>query len=85
MVVVITQRKAIYPKADPREDGLVDWKDAAPEAEFIFRGGCTLLIEGQILGNPKGLGRLGAVGARDGAVPVDKMKYADGRPGGFVF
>src|SRR2546425_2536086 len=42
-----------------------------------------LLIEGQILGNPKGLGRLGAVGSRDGSVDPDKMMYKDGRPGGF--
>src|SRR5207247_9832517 len=42
-----------------------------------------LLVEGKILGNPKGLGRLGAVGARDGSVPADTMMYKDGRPGGF--
>jgi len=41
-----------------------------------------LLVDGRFLGNPKGLGRLGAVGARDGSVPADTVKYADGCPGG---
>src|SRR5438876_2155245 len=41
-----------------------------------------LLVEGKSLGSQKGLGLLGAIGARDGSVS-DDMKYVDGRPGGF--
>ena len=59
------------------------YRERAPRMVLDDNGKERLLIEGQILGNPKGLGRLGAVGARDGTVPADTMKYADGRPGGF--
>src|SRR5207245_3977327 len=59
------------------------YRERAPRMVLDDNGKERLLIEGQILGKPKGLGRLGAVGARDGTVPADTMKYADGRPGGF--
>ena len=59
------------------------YRERAPRMIIDDNGKERLLVEGQILGNPKGLGRLGAVGARDGSVPADTMKYADGRPGGF--
>src|SRR5713101_9877109 len=42
-----------------------------------------LSIEGRVLGNPRGLGSLGAVGTRQGAVAADTLKYAEGRKGGF--
>jgi predicted TIM-barrel fold metal-dependent hydrolase len=59
------------------------YRERAPRMILDDNGKERLLLEGQILGNPKGLGRLGAVGARDGSVPADTMKYAEGRPGGF--
>src|SRR6266850_8042691 len=59
------------------------FRERAPRMVLDDNGKERLLLEGQILGNPKGLGRLGGVGARDGSVNTDTMKYADGRPGGF--
>ena len=47
------------------------YRERAPRMVLDDNGKERLLIEGQILGNPKGLGRLGAVGARDGTVPAD--------------
>ena len=55
----------------------------APRVIIDANGKERLEVEGQLVGNPKGLGRLGGVGARDGSVNPDNMKYADGRPGGF--
>src|SRR6266571_8941774 len=59
------------------------YREHAPRLIIGDNGKERLLVEGKILGNPKGLGRLGAVGARDGSVPADTMMYKDGRPGGF--
>src|SRR5256712_13557091 len=59
------------------------YRERAPRVFLDDNGKERLSIEGKVLGNPKGLGRLGAVGARDGSVPADTMMYADGRPGGF--
>src|SRR5437773_10231844 len=59
------------------------YRERAPRLIIGDNGKERLLVEGQVLGNPKGLGRLGAVGARDGSVRDDLMKYADGRAGGF--
>jgi len=59
------------------------YRARAPRVIIDANGKERLEIEGQLVGNPKGLGRLGGVGARDGSVDPDKMKYADGRPGGF--
>jgi hypothetical protein len=50
---------------------------------IIDANGKERLDRGSDVGNPKGLGRLGGVGARDGSVNTDLMKYEDGRPGGF--
>jgi len=43
-------------------------REHAPRLIIDDNGKERLLLEGQILGNPKGLGRLGGVGARDGSV-----------------
>ena len=59
------------------------YRERAPRMILDDNGKERLFLEGQLLGNPKGLGRLGGVGARDGSVAVDTMKYAEGRPGGF--
>src|SRR5262249_57553449 len=42
-----------------------------------------VVIEGRMLGSKKGLGLLGGIGARQGDVADDTMKYVDGRKGGF--
>ena len=49
------------------------YRERAPRLIIGDNGKERLLVEGKILGNPKGLGRLGAVGARDGSVPADTM------------
>src|SRR5438876_9943920 len=51
------------------------YRERAPRLIIGDNGKERLLVEGKILGNPKGLGRLGAVGARDGSVPADTMMY----------
>jgi hypothetical protein len=43
-----------------------------------------LVIEEQVVGDgQRGIGRIGAVGARQGVVEADTMAYKDGKPGGF--
>ena len=42
-----------------------------------------LKVEGKLLGNPRGIGSLGSVGVRQGAVKPDNLKYAEGKKGGF--
>ncbi len=42
-----------------------------------------LKIDGKAFGGKKGLGTLGAIGARDGIVLDDNLAYEEGRPGGF--
>ena len=59
------------------------YRDQGPKIHLDENGKERLLLEGKILGNPKGLGRLGAIGARQGAVSDDTMTYLDGRRGGF--
>jgi predicted TIM-barrel fold metal-dependent hydrolase len=40
-------------------------------------------VENKLLGTKKGISRIGAIGARQGVVSADTMKYVDGRKGGF--
>src|SRR5258708_20062850 len=42
-----------------------------------------LSVDGKLLGNPRGIGSLGSVGVRQGAVKLDSLKYAEGKKGGF--
>jgi predicted TIM-barrel fold metal-dependent hydrolase len=42
-----------------------------------------LLVEEQVLGSQQGMGGIGGVGARQGVVSSETMKYEEGRPGGF--
>src|SRR5262247_779422 len=56
------------------------FRDRAPRLIIDKDGKERLLVEGQVLGSPKGLG---AIGARQGAVSDVTMKYVEGRPGGF--
>src|SRR5262245_40521970 len=59
------------------------YRDRAPRLIIDKDGKERLLVEGQVLGSPKGLGVIGAIGARQGAVSDVTMKYVEGRPGGF--
>src|SRR5712691_6925281 len=59
------------------------YRGRAPRLIIDTDGKERLLIEGKVLGSPKGMGVIGAIGARDGAVPEATMKYVDGRKGGF--
>src|SRR5439155_1166793 len=54
----------------------------APRMFVDTDGKDRLNIDGKIIGGPRGLGRLGGIGLRDGRVPED-MKYVEGRKGGF--
>jgi predicted TIM-barrel fold metal-dependent hydrolase len=58
------------------------YRERAPRLIVDTDGKERLLIEGKIYGSHKGLGLLGAIGARQGAVS-EAMKYVEGRKGGF--
>lgn len=67
------------------------YRDQAPELIVDDKGKERFLVEGKLLGPPKGLGLIGAIGLReciDGKwhhakhVPVN-MEYTEGRKGGF--
>lgn len=58
------------------------YRDRVPQLVVDTDGKERLLIEGRILGGARGLGFAGAIGARQGAAPVD-IKYVEGRKGGF--
>ena len=60
-----------------------DFRDRAPRLIVDTDGKERLLVEGRILGSPKGLGALGGVGTRQGTVDDNTMKYIEGRKGGF--
>lgn len=53
------------------------YRDRAPRLFVDTDGKERLLVEGRKLGSPKGLGLLGAIGARQGTVS-DTMKYVEG-------
>ena len=59
------------------------YRDRAPRLIIDKDGKERLLIEDKILGSPKGLGVIGAIGSRQGAVADATMKYVEGRPAGF--
>ena len=59
------------------------YRERAPRMIVDTDGKERLLIEGKVLGSKKGLGLLGAIGARQGDVSDLTMKYVDGRKGGF--
>jgi uncharacterized protein len=58
-------------------------RERAPRMIVDTDGKERLLIEGKVYGSPKGLGILGGIGAREGSVPEETMKYVEGRKGGF--
>jgi len=49
LVVVLTQRKPVYPEEVAKNpDGTTPWEGVSPPPLFMFRGGCTLLIDPEI-------------------------------------
>lgn len=58
------------------------YRDRAPRMFMDTDGKERLNVDGKIIGGPRGLGRLGGIGLRDGRVPED-LKYEEGRKGGF--
>src|SRR5713101_6238151 len=57
--------------------------DRRPRFVIDENGKERLSVEGKLLGNPRGIGSLGAVGVRQGTVKLDSLKYAEGKKGGF--
>ena len=58
------------------------FRDRGPRLFVDDSGVERLRLEGKVFGPPKGLGRLGAIGLRQGAMP-ETIKYEEGRKGGF--
>jgi hypothetical protein len=59
-------------------------KKAFRNSLLIDAGKERLVIEEQVVGDgQRSIGRIGAVGARQGVVEADTMAYKDGKPGGF--
>src|SRR5262249_15109393 len=59
------------------------YRERAPRMIVDTDGKERLLVEGKILGSPKGLGLIGGLGAPPATVDDVTMKYVEGRPGGF--
>ena len=59
------------------------FRDRAPKLVIDKDGKERLLVEEQVLGSQQGMGGIGGVGARQGAVSAETMSYEEGRPGGF--
>ena len=64
--------------------GVMDpaYRERAPRMIVDTDGKERLLVEGQVLGSPKGLGIIGGIGLRHGKAS-ETMKYVEGRQGGF--
>src|SRR5215813_11074743 len=58
------------------------YRDRAPQLFVDHDGKERLRVEDQVIGGPRGLGLIGAIGARHGGIP-EQMRYVDGRKGGF--
>ena len=59
------------------------FRDRAPRLFIDEDGKERLRIDGMTFGGRRGLGTLGAIGARDGVVCDDTMTYREGKKGGF--
>src|ERR1051326_351201 len=59
------------------------FRERRPRFVIDENGKERLSVEGKLLGNPRGIGSLGAVGVRQGDVKLDSLKYAEGKKGGF--
>ena len=61
-----------------------NFRDRAPRIVKGGNGKERLVIEEHTVGTAqRGIGSIGAVGARQGVVAADTMEYKDGKPGGF--
>ena len=60
-----------------------EFRERRPRFVIDDNGKERLTVEGKLLGNPRGIGSLGSVGARQGIVKAGTLKYAEGRKGGF--
>src|SRR3989475_1860368 len=60
-----------------------EFRERRPRFVIDDNGKERLSVEGKLLGNPRGIGSLGSVGARQGIVEAGTLKYAEGRRGGF--
>ena len=63
-------------------DAYIDpaFRDRAPQLFVDTDGKERLRVEDKVLGGPTGLGVAGAIGARQGAAPVN-IKYCEGKAG----
>ena len=59
------------------------YRDRGPRLFVDTDGKERLRVEDKVLGSPKGLGLIGAIGARQGVVSDTTIKYVEGRRGGF--
>jgi uncharacterized protein len=60
------------------------YRDRAPRLVTNNQGRQQLQVDTALLGSAeRGLGAIGAIGARDGHVIADGFEYSQGRPGGF--
>src|SRR5437660_5308418 len=53
------------------------FRERRPRFVIDENGKERLGVEGKLLGNPRGIGSLGSVGVRQGAVQLDSLKYAE--------
>src|SRR4030088_3762416 len=60
-----------------------EFRERRPRFVIDENGKERLSVEAKLLGNPRGIGSLGAVGVRQGTVKLDSLKYAEGKKGGF--
>jgi len=58
------------------------YHDRAPRLFVDHDGKERLRVEDRVIGGPKGLGQIGAIGARQGGLP-EHMRWVEGRKGGF--
>ena len=59
------------------------FRERAPRIIVDTDGKERLRVGDRVLGSKKGFGVIGAIGAREGTVPEETMKYMEGRKGGF--
>src|SRR5438105_13192763 len=60
-----------------------EFRERRPRFVIDDNGKERLSVEGKLLGNPGGMGRLGSVGARRGIVKPGSLNYAEGCKCGF--
>ncbi len=59
------------------------FRERQPQFVIDDNGKERISVEGKLLGNPRGIGSLGSIGVRQGTVELGKLKYNEGRKGGF--